>query len=84
MIARGKGGSIVNISSIAGRIAIGNVPVYTASKGALEMLTKAMTEELGTHQVRQQTLNIVCTYLFKTLAVKCLFLYITNIVYMRS
>ena len=51
MIARGKGGSIVNMSSIGGRIAIGNVPLYTTSKGALEMLTKAMTEELGPHQV---------------------------------
>ncbi|KAK2174824.1 hypothetical protein NP493_775g01113 [Ridgeia piscesae] len=67
MIARGKGGSIVNISSIAGRIAIGNVPVYTASKGALEMLTKAMTEELGPHQIRVNNVNptIVMTEMAK-------------------
>ena len=58
MIARGKGGAIVNLSSIAGRIVVKNAPSYTASKGAIEMLTKVMTEELGPHQVRQQTFHV--------------------------
>ena len=57
MISRGKGGAIVNISSIGSRIAFPNLVSICASKGALEMITKMMTLELGPHQVRQQTLN---------------------------
>ncbi|KAK2174823.1 hypothetical protein NP493_775g01108 [Ridgeia piscesae] len=57
MIARGKGGAIVNLSSIAGRIVVKNAPSYTASKGAIEMLTKVMTEELGPHQIRINNVN---------------------------
>ena len=71
MIARGKGGAIVNMSSIGGRVALENVPSYCASKGAIEMLTKVMTRELGQHQVRQQTFNVEYTYLCKTRALKC-------------
>ena len=74
MIARGKGGSIVNLSSIGGRIVVQNAPSYTATKGAIEMLTKVMTNELGPHQVRQQTFQVEYTYLFKNI----------NIVYMRD
>ena len=81
MIARGKGGAIVNMSSIGGRVALENVPSYCASKGAIEMLTKVMTRELGQHQVRQQTFNVEYTYLCKTRALKCWYDYIRNIAY---
>lgn len=51
MIARGKGGSIVNISSITTRLAFNNHTAYTSSKGAVDSLTKIMALELGPHQV---------------------------------
>ena len=57
MISRGKGGAIVNISSICSRLAFPNFLSISASKGALEMVTKMMTLELGPHQVRKQTLS---------------------------
>ena len=37
---RAGGGSIVNISSIAGLIGLPNIPAYQASKGAVRLLTK--------------------------------------------
>lgn len=51
MIERGKGGSIVNISSQASKVALPGHAVYVASKGGLDMLTKVMALELGPHQV---------------------------------
>ncbi|MCS6925191.1 MAG: glucose 1-dehydrogenase [Candidatus Binatia bacterium] len=37
---RAGGGSIINISSIAGMIGLPNIPAYQASKGAVRLLTK--------------------------------------------
>ncbi len=52
MKSRGKGGSIVNLSSQAAMIAIENHATYCASKGALDQLTKVMALELAPYQVR--------------------------------
>lgn len=41
------GGRIVNITSIAGPISRGGDAVYTAAKGGLEALTRALAAELG-------------------------------------
>jgi len=51
MAARG-GGSIVNISSMAGRIGLAGGAAYGATKGALESLTRAWAAEFSPQGVR--------------------------------
>ncbi len=43
----GRGGRIVNVTSIAGPIARGGDAAYTAAKGGLDALTRALSAELG-------------------------------------
>ncbi|KAG7211972.1 hypothetical protein KM043_011173 [Ampulex compressa] len=57
MIERKVGGSIVNISSQASHAALSDHSVYCSSKGAVDMLTKAMALELGPHNIRVNTVN---------------------------
>uniref|UniRef100_UPI00398F101F L-xylulose reductase n=1 Tax=Pristiophorus japonicus TaxID=55135 RepID=UPI00398F101F len=57
MKCRGKGGSIVNLSSQASRCALKDHAVYCASKGAVDMLTKVMALELGPHKIRVNAVN---------------------------
>ncbi|ODM93715.1 L-xylulose reductase [Orchesella cincta] len=57
MIKRGKGGSIVNMSSIASQRALPNCGIYCCTKAALDMLTKVMALELGPHQIRVNSVN---------------------------
>ena len=45
MIARGKGGKIVNIGSLTSEVARATIAPYTAAKGGIKMLTKAMAAE---------------------------------------
>ncbi|MDJ0957620.1 MAG: SDR family oxidoreductase [Arenicellales bacterium] len=47
MQAQGKGGRIVNVSSVNGQRAITGRGTYTVAKGGVEMLTKIMAAELG-------------------------------------
>jgi 3-oxoacyl-[acyl-carrier protein] reductase/meso-butanediol dehydrogenase/(S,S)-butanediol dehydrogenase/diacetyl reductase len=63
MIARGKGGAIVNISSIGSRQAIARSAAYTASKAALNALSRVMAVELAPHDIR---VNAVLPGLVKT------------------
>ena len=51
MIYRGSGGAIVNVSSVASRVALAEHTVYCASKGALDQVTRVMALELGPHKV---------------------------------
>src|SRR5207244_7422703 len=51
MAARGKG-SIINISSMAGRLGLLNGAAYGATKAALESLTQAWTAEFSRPGVR--------------------------------
>ena len=51
MKRRGKGGSIVNVSSIAALHAIPNYSVYASTKGAVQALTITMAHEFGPYQV---------------------------------
>jgi NAD(P)-dependent dehydrogenase (short-subunit alcohol dehydrogenase family) len=51
MLPQGKG-TIVNLSSVVGRIGIANASVYTASKHAVEGLTKAAALEVAGTGVR--------------------------------
>lgn len=51
MIARGSG-AIVNVSSMAARIGMAGLPVYSATKAALESLTRTWAAELSPSGVR--------------------------------
>ena len=51
MVERKEGGSIVNISSVAGYKAVPNHTIYCSAKGAMDQLTRAMALELGPHKV---------------------------------
>ena len=57
MVAAGRGGSIINISSQMGHVGAPNRTIYCASKWALEGLTKSMAAELGAHRIRVNTLG---------------------------
>lgn len=61
MIARGRGGAIVNLSSQASKVALADHAAYCASKGALDQLTRVMALELGPHQIRVNALNPTVT-----------------------
>jgi NAD(P)-dependent dehydrogenase (short-subunit alcohol dehydrogenase family) len=52
MAAAGKGGAIVNLSSVNGHVAGANRSVYTATKHAVEGMTKALAFELGPQGIR--------------------------------
>ncbi len=51
MIGRGAGGRIVNIGSGCNKLPFPNLSAYTASKGGIEMFTKASAIELGPHRI---------------------------------
>ena len=57
MIEAGRGGSIVNISSIAGKRLGPNTSAYAASKAGLQALTACMAQEVGQNGIR---VNAVC------------------------
>lgn len=52
MVAQGRGGSIINLSSVNGHVSGANRSVYTATKHGIEGLTKAMAYELGPNGIR--------------------------------
>lgn len=56
LIAAGKPGSLINISSQMGLVGGPDRAVYAASKHALEGMTKAMAIEWGPHGIRVNTL----------------------------
>jgi 3-oxoacyl-[acyl-carrier protein] reductase len=57
MIARGAGGRIVNVGSISGIFGVGGIGAYTAAKGGISALTKALAVELGEHGITVNTLS---------------------------
>jgi len=50
-----KGGSIINISSVVSNGAIPNAGVYASTKGALDTLTDVLAKELGSRNIRVNT-----------------------------
>lgn len=63
MMAAGKGGSIVTVSSQMGHVGGTDRAVYCASKHAVEGFTKAMAIEWGPHGIR---VNTVCPTFIRT------------------
>lgn len=57
MVASGRGGAIVNISSTNGLLGEAEMAAYNASKAGSLLLTKTMAIELATHHIR---VNAVC------------------------
>lgn len=53
----GSSGSIVNISSIVSKYSIANTAVYSASKAAVDALTKSLGQELGPRNIRVNCVN---------------------------
>ena len=51
-IAAGRGGSLINITSIAGPRARPGDPAYTAAKGGLEALTRSLAVEMAPKGIR--------------------------------
>jgi 3-oxoacyl-[acyl-carrier protein] reductase len=51
------GGSVINISSIVAKIAIPNGTVYSATKAAVDSITRTLSVELGPKKVRVNAVN---------------------------
>ncbi len=52
-----KGGSIVNISSLVARLAIPNASIYSATKAAVDSITRVLSAELGPQRIRVNSIN---------------------------
>jgi 3-oxoacyl-[acyl-carrier protein] reductase len=52
-----EGGSIVNISSIASTFAAPTTSVYSATKAAVDAVTKSLAKELGPRKIRVNSIN---------------------------
>lgn len=63
LLADGRPGSIINVSSQMGHVGGANRTIYCASKWALEGLTKAMAVELGPKGIR---VNTICPTFIET------------------
>ena len=57
MVARGVGGSIVNVSSQAAQVGLVDHTSYCSSKAAQDGLTRCMAVELGKHGIRTNSVN---------------------------
>jgi 3-oxoacyl-[acyl-carrier protein] reductase len=52
-----NGGSIINISSFVSRTTPSNSAVYTATKSAVDGITQVLSKELGTKNIRVNSIN---------------------------
>ncbi len=57
MIARGSGGKIVNIGSLTSEAARATVGAYTAAKGGIKMLTRAMSAEWAASNIQANAIG---------------------------
>jgi 3-oxoacyl-[acyl-carrier protein] reductase len=53
----GEGGSIINIGSAISRMKPAGTVVYTATKGAVDVITGVLAKELGPRKIRVNSLN---------------------------
>jgi 3alpha(or 20beta)-hydroxysteroid dehydrogenase/cyclopentanol dehydrogenase len=54
---RAGGGSIINISSVAGLVGLSNIPAYQASKGAVRLLTKNAAVQYAKDKIRVNSVH---------------------------
>jgi gluconate 5-dehydrogenase len=57
MIARGRGGKVINIASLTSEGARATVAPYTAAKGGIKMLTRSMTAEWAIHGIQANAIG---------------------------
>ncbi|MES2943457.1 MAG: SDR family oxidoreductase [Pseudomonadota bacterium] len=57
MIARGRGGKVINIGSLTSEAARATVGPYTAAKGGIKMLTRAMAAEWAAHGIQANAIG---------------------------
>jgi len=53
----GGGGSIINISSVVAKTPPPSVSIYSATKGALDVITRSLAQELGPRGIRVNSLS---------------------------
>lgn len=61
LVRRGQSGAIVNVSSLAAKVATRDHLAYCASKAALDAITQVMALELGPHGIRVNSVNPIVT-----------------------
>jgi 3-oxoacyl-[acyl-carrier protein] reductase len=52
-----EGGSVINIGSVASTLNSPNTVVYTATKGAVDSVTRVLAKELGPKKIRVNSIN---------------------------
>jgi 3-oxoacyl-[acyl-carrier protein] reductase len=52
-----EGGSVINIGSVASDLNPPNTVVYTATKGAVDAVTRVLAKELGPRKIRVNSIN---------------------------
>ncbi len=57
MIARGRGGKIINIASLTSEAARATVAPYTAAKGGIKMLTRSMAAEWAKFNIQANSIG---------------------------
>ena len=70
MIARGNGGKVINIGSLASEVARATIAPYTAAKGGIKMLTRSMAAEWAAHGIQANAIGpgYIVTDMNRTLA----------------
>ena len=52
-----EGGSIINVSSVVATLAPPTASVYSATKGAVDTITRSLAQELGPRRIRVNSIN---------------------------
>ena len=52
-----EGGSVINIGSVVSDLNLPNMVVYTATKGAVDAVTRVLAKELGPRKIRVNSIN---------------------------